>query len=183
MDYSRPMSSRAEKYTRVAVILHWILALLIIGMVLFGEDLIGKRDGTTFSISAHASFGIAIMGLSVLRVLWRLANAPPPHPATMKQWELTASKIIHGLFYAMMFLVPATGLLAFPYFASESAAATNATLFGIVPVPLLHLVDGWNFGQIHELGTKALYPLIALHVLAALKHQFIDRDGILKRMT
>jgi cytochrome b561 len=171
------------KYDKVAVLLHWIIAALMIYMVVFGEDLMNRYAANASGATWHASIGISILLLSVLRLLWRLANPPPPLPATMKPWEVKSSHAMHWLFYVMMIGLPLTGLLSFDERVFHIPMMGDATLFGLFPVPRPVLVQGWNWGGLHSLLSKVMYPLIGLHVLAALKHQFIDKDGLLKRMT
>jgi cytochrome b561 len=173
----------AMKYDKVAVLMHWIIAAMMIYMVVFGEDLMSRRATDASGATWHASIGIAILVLSILRLLWRLANPPPLLPATMKPWEIKASHGTHWLFYIMMIGLPLTGLLGFADQVTKVPAVASATVFGLFNVPQPVLVQGWNWGGLHSLMSNIMYPLVALHVLAALKHQFIDKDGLLKRMT
>ena len=169
-----------SKYDSIAMTLHWIVAILMVGMIFFGEALM-EEDGGTFLPSIHVSIGITILVLSVLRLLWRIMNPPPPLPATMAKWEQSISKLTHVLFYVLMIGLPLTGWLAFPEFLREEANMMGITVFGLFGVP-----SAPNFGEaakdIHEIGSNVAMILVILHVLAALKHQFVDRDGVLRRM-
>jgi cytochrome b561 len=172
-----------ERYDRVAVVLHWIIALLMIFMVFLGEDYIKGASVTAADATVHASIGIGILVLSVLRLAWRLYNPPPRLPATVKPWEVKASKITHVLFYGMMIALPLSGWFGYAAFAARRTNVAGATFFGITDVPLLTVGNGWSWGEFHEIGGKVMFALIVWHVLAALKHQFYDRDSLLWRMT
>jgi cytochrome b561 len=171
------------KYDRIAVLLHWFIAALMIYMVVFGEDLMSRRATDASGATWHASIGISILVLSLARLLWRLTHTPPALPTTMKNWEARLSHYAHYAFYFMMIGLPLTGLLGFGERASRVPIMSDATVFGLFPVPRLDILPGLNWDDVHGLLSKLMYPLIALHVLAALKHQFIDKDGLLKRMT
>lgn len=168
------------KYDVVAMALHWVIAILMIVMIFFGEDLM-EEDGGMLLPSLHVSIGATVLVLSVLRLLWRVMNPPPPLPAGMAPWEHTVSKLTHVLFYVLMIGLPLTGWLAFPEFLREEASMSGVNIFGVFGVPLAP-----NLGElpkvIHEIGSKVAMVLVFLHVVAALKHQFIDRDGVLRRM-
>ena len=110
-----------------------------------------------------------------------MTHTAPPYPVTMKRYEVIASKSIHGLFYLLMILIPLTGWLSFGGFLEELPAMAGVQIFGMYPVPAAP-VTGESFKELHEIGSNVAMALIILHVLAALKHQFLDRDGIFKRM-
>ena len=105
------------RYDGVAMIIHWLTAVLMIYMVFFGEDLIksgmraakaGDAANATFQPSIHVSIGITILLLTVLRVIWRLTHPAPAYPASMKHYEVVGSKALHGIFYLLLlyWLVP-----------------------------------------------------------------------------
>ena len=100
----------------------------------------------------------------------------------MKPWEVTVSHITHWLFYILMIGLPLTGLMSFTHHVPTEIILSGTTLFGIAPVPGLPDLGGVG-GNVHELASKALEALIILHVLAALKHQFWNKDSLLRRMS
>ncbi|MEL6379369.1 MAG: cytochrome b [Pseudomonadota bacterium] len=179
-----------ERYSRVAQALHWIIALLIIGQVIGGvamTKVLPKTDALTFEIyQLHKSFGITILLLSVARLGWRLTHRPPALPAEMPTWQKRVSHFTHVAFYGFMIAIPLSG------WAMVSVSPYNipTVLFEVIPWPHLPFWEGVDdkkpveavFKQVHELLGLAMVALLALHIGAALKHHFKDRDGVLARM-
>jgi cytochrome b561 len=169
------------RYTRVAIALHWLLAILIVGAFCVGlymADL--KMSPTRLKLfNYHKWAGITILALSALRLLWRLSHRPPADlPAP--RWQHQAAHVTHLALYALFFAVPLVG------WAYTSAAGFPVVLFGVLPLPdfvspdkaVAALIKPW-----HETLAWALAALVGLHVAAALQHQFIARDGLLRRMS
>jgi cytochrome b561 len=175
------MEKNVMRYTKVAIYLHWLIAILMIVMLFFGEDMIRGATGT-FYPSLHASLGISILILTLVRVWWRMQHSPPPQPTTMKSWEMRLSGFTHCLFYVLMIGLPLSGLLSFGHQVTREAILTGTTLFGVFGVPLLPDI-GSVANNIHGLGGKLGQVLVILHVVAALKHQFWDKDRLLARMS
>jgi cytochrome b561 len=183
------MAAQNPRYDAVAMVLHWVTALLLVFMLVFGEELmeagdeageLGEGLAGTFAPSLHVSIGAAILILTLLRIVWRLTHRAPPYPATMKPYERMAAGAIHGLFYLLLIGIPLTGWLAFGGFVTEEPAMAAVRLFGVFPI-----VAPASFGEIkelHEIGSNAIMVLAILHVLAAFKHQFVDGDGVFRRM-
>lgn len=175
------MPHSGVRYSTVAIALHWLIAVLMIPMLLFGEELM-EEDGGTFLPSIHVSIGVSILVLTILRLVWRIMNPPPPPPATMAAWEKAAATATHVLFYVLMVGLPLSGWLLVPEFIQDEPAMAGIRVLGLFPVPA-----GPNGGEVagfvHEVGSKVGIALVALHVIAALKHQFLDRDGTLRRMS
>ncbi len=172
------MQSQQLRYTNVAIALHWIIAILMVYMLFLGEGLIKNVQGTYYP-SIHASLGLSILILSVARLGWRLINAPPPD-VPMPQWQAKASNATHWLFYALMILLPLSGMADLDRRISRVPELANLTFFGAFPIP--HFSLTW-FGQLHDVGSKIGIALLLIHVAGALKHQFIDKDNLLRRMS
>jgi len=178
------MSISAQRYTTVAIILHWVTAVLIIYMLWFGEALIKDQRWLTPPVppsnpGLHASLGLLILILTVARIGWRLMNQPPAD-VPMPAWQITASHALHWAFYAVLFLIPLSGLAELGKFiAGKHPEYATLTFFGLFPMP--HYSMPW-FGSLHGLLTNLAWALLAVHVIAALKHQFIDKDNIIGRM-
>lgn len=175
----------ASRYHGLSILLHWVLALALITIFAVGvymADLPFSPQRLKL-INWHKWAGVSFLILSVLRLLWRLKQTPPELPpeiaANMPGWQMRAFHATHGLLYALFFIVPLIG------WAYSSAAGFPIVLFGAIPLPDLLSVDKELAKQIkpwHAASAFALAGLVVLHVAAALKHQWIDRDGLLLRM-
>jgi cytochrome b561 len=189
------MAQASEKYDRygtVAVLLHWAIALGIVANVVIGLDFPHHEPGTPFPpkpwLPLHISLGLSILVLSVVRLAWRLAHRPPPHPPTMKRWEIRLADAAHGLFYVLIILMPLSGWSIL----SAHQGAKWLSLFGI-PWPPLPIGDSFASGSVdklHDVAVTAhswltvqiLIGLLALHVGAVVKHHLFDRHPTIKRM-
>ena len=169
---------KATKYTKTAIALHWAMAAPIIALLLLGQQTMGSHD-IRFLPTVHASLGFVIVLMFGFRLFWRWRN-PPPALANGLHWEGRAARLAHAMLYAAMVLIPFTGWLAYTEHVRRSLGVRPASWFGF-KIPLLpDLGINWHF--IHNWGGKLVLALIALHIAAALKHHFFDRDDTLKRM-
>lgn len=174
-----------QRYHGVSILLHWVLALalvMIFAMGVYMADLPFSPQRLKL-INWHKWAGVSVLILSLVRLAWRLKQTPPDLPphvaANMPGWQMTAFHATHGLLYALFFIVPLVG------WAYSSAAGFSIVLFGVIPLPDLLSVDKELAVQIkpwHAVSAFTLAGLVVLHVAAALKHQWIDRDGLLLRM-
>ncbi|MDE2371763.1 MAG: cytochrome b [Burkholderiales bacterium] len=170
----------AQRYTLVAIALHWLLALMIIGSFSVGAYMADLPLSPTRLklFNYHKWAGITILALSALRLLWRLTHRPPPD-VPMPAWQARAAHLLHWALYALFFAVPLMG------WAYSSAAGFPVVVYGVLPLPDFVAPDRALADTLKELhGTLAwsLAVVVGLHVAAALKHQFVDRDGLLERM-
>ena len=180
-----------ERYTRVAMLLHWTVAVLIIANVALGWLAGFLPDAAVRpTINLHKSIGLTVLGLVALRILWRLTHRPPPFPASYAPAECVGAHAAHALLYVLILGIPLSGYLHDSAFAQ--AAQHPLTLFGLVEIPRLpafmalepttkQRVHGFFFAM-HVWLNYALYVLLALHVAGAMKHQLIDRKPELRRM-
>jgi cytochrome b561 len=179
------------RYTRTAMAFHWIVAALIIVNVLLALTWDFYPDAVVRpAIDTHKSIGITVLGLAIMRLLWRFTHRPPAVPAHHKRWERITAHGVHWLLYAIMFGMPLTGWIMDS--AYKDAATHPMFWFGLFEWPRLANVLAMNhdtkkmvhdsFGQIHENLSYFLYALVVLHIAGALKHQWIDRDRELLRM-
>ena len=173
----------SARYSKVAMLMHWLLALMIIGLISFGLLMTNENVPNRFALYQwHKSFGITVLFLSLFRLFWRLSHKPPALPEGMKPWEITASKLTHVGFYVFMIGMPLLG------WAMASASRFPRTdIFYIIPwVDLPFIPRDKNLEStlktLHELGGKIMIALIVLHIGAALKHQFVNQDNLLARM-
>lgn len=157
---------QAAGYSTLQITLHWVIAAFVAFQLLFGEGMTNVRDaaeegatpsGVDFAVSiGHYWFGVAILALVLVRMGVRLTQGVPPRPVATPAWMDWAAKLVHWAFYLMLVAMPVLGLLTV-YVSDE-------------------------FGDIHKLGKPVFLALIAVHVLAALCHQFIKKDGTLRRI-
>jgi cytochrome b561 len=178
-----------SRYSRVAIVLHWLIALLLIGNLVVGlwvldplmhsADPATKRLGFTV-IQLHKSVGLTVLVLAVVRLAWRLMNPPPPYPSHMTRAEVVLAKLSHWGFYGLMLALPLTGWTM----VSTGKLVLPIFYFGLFEVP--HLPVTRAMGRLAHEGHLILgwitLALIVLHVAAALKHHFWDRDDVLVRM-
>ena len=179
------MSTTESRYTGTAIALHWLLAVAILGMMAVGfymSDLQLSPQKLKL-YNWHKWAGVAILLLSVLRLVWRLTHRPPVLPqrieSAMPSWQRRAYHASHHLMYALFIIVPLMG------WAYSSMAGFPIVWFGVLPLPDFVAVDK-EFAQVikplHGWLAYTLLALVVVHVAAALKHHFIDRDGLLARM-
>lgn len=178
-----------SRYSAIAILFHWTIAILILTNLVLGWRMGFLKGMAQFDLfQLHKSIGITVLILSVARLAWRLGHRVPPLPAGMRRWERGLAHATHGFFYIMMIGMPLTG------WAMVSVSPWN------IPTLLWHRIPWPHIGFLHQLpsASKATVEavsgnvhlalafggaaLIALHVGAALKHQFITRDGLLGRM-
>ena len=164
----------------MAMTLHWVMAIIIIFLLVLGETLIGGH-GASWKATLHTSLGFLVLGLVFLRLLWRFKNPPPPPIAGTPHWQILATKFSHVMFYVLMIVIPMAGWLAYTEHVRRSLGVAPASFFWLTKIPLLPDF-GINFHLIHNWAGKAAIALIALHVLAAMKHHFYDKDSTLRRM-
>lgn len=180
-----------QTYTRVAVVLHWLIAVMIVTNVVLAWTWGHLPDAAVRpTIDIHKSIGVTVLGLATLRVLWRLTHPAPPMPKTYRKWEATASHLAHGLLYVVMLGLPLSGWIMDS--AWDQAATHPLHWFGLFEFPRIAPITALDpatrkqlhslFGTGHTLSAYALYALLSLHIAGALKHQFIDRERELQRM-
>lgn len=197
------MNQAPTRYTKVAIVLHALIALGIFAMFGIGwymSDLLKEAPKQTsfdlfnlgiytwnlatevsprnFYFNLHKSIGITLLALIAFRVYWRITHRPPAPLTSYKAWEIKLATGTHHLLYLLMILVPLAGLTMTLY------SKYGVTWFGI------HLIDGVDnktlrdlFKEVHESVGIILLVAIAIHILGALKHKFIDKDETLKRMS
>ncbi len=173
----------AASYDAVAISLHWLVAALIAAAFWMGLVMVDLPfSPLRFRLyNWHKWLGIAVLALSALRLMWRvLGHRPPPLPAGIPAWQLSAYRATHLVFYALFFLVPLLGWLY------TSAVGVPVVWLGWLPLPDLIAVNK-PFGDgvlkpLHSAAAYLLAGIVLVHTGAALKHHFVDRDRLLARM-
>jgi cytochrome b561 len=180
-----------EKYTRTAMVLHWLVATLIIlnFLIVWTVDSMPKSFERPM-IDLHKSFGITVLGLVLMRILWRLTHRPPPLPAAYPTWERLAAHGAHAALYVLILLQPLTGWIHDS--AWKGAPQHPLWLYGFIPWFRIGAVQDMDpattelmhalFGEIHGTLGTVLVVVFVVHVAGALKHQFLDREPELQRM-
>lgn len=197
------MNDTVERYTKTAIILHWLIALLIIAMLALGFwmhelpkdapktaafDLFNLGIYTmtlpepvsvrTFYFNLHKSIGVTLLVIILFRVFWRLMHVAPAFPDTMKAWEKKLADAGHKALYVLMLVMPLSGFVMSIY------SKWGIMWFGM---PLVKGLDNSGlreiFTEVHEITAWLLIIIIVLHVAAAIKHKVVDRDDVMKRMS
>lgn len=197
------MNNSVLRYSKTAVFLHWLIAIGIFGMFALGwyaSDLPKEApkqmaydlfdwgiytwqlteaiSPRSFYFNLHKSLGVTIFAIILIRVLWRLVNNPPELLDTYKKWEKTLATVVHRVLYGLLIAVPLSGLIMSIY------SKYGIKWFGL---PFIKGLDNNPmrefYKEAHEVIGIILLVFIAVHILGALKHKFIDKDNTLKRMS
>jgi len=176
-----PTRGPAARYTGIAQTLHWIIAALIVVQFTLAhtaEDLpLGAHKLAL--LARHKSFGMTILMLAVLRLVWRLTHPAPALPDGMNRVERVLAHATHYGFYILLFAMPLSGWMM------SSAKNYSVSWFGLFTWPNLLAQNDTAFEYLksaHYWLSKALFVIAILHVLAALKHHFWNKDDVLRRM-
>jgi cytochrome b561 len=175
-----PFRNTTRSWGSLSKTFHWLIVLLIINQWWIGEradELKGLAKLETLAL--HKSFGMTILMLAVLRLIWRLSNPTPDLTTETKPWGRVLARISHVLLYALIFAMPLTGWMM------SSAKNYPVSWFKMFQFPDLVAPAEQTFQQmrdLHHLLFAVLVGVALLHVAGALKHHFIDRNDVLKRM-
>ena len=180
-----------ERYSKPAVVLHWLIAIGVFLNLYSGlsfDDL--PKDKAASAFALHESIGISVLGLVLLRVLWRFAHRPPAPLLTLRLWERRLSVGIHHLLYLLLVLIPLSGWLtasahngaeSHPLVLFNTVQWFNLSVFGGMAPAARHQAHE-ALGSVHSACAWVLMGALVLHVAGALKHQFFDGDKMLQRM-
>jgi cytochrome b561 len=171
-----------QTYNGIAKTLHWLVFALMSGAFVVGFYMadLPLSPSKLQLVAWHKWTGVTIFLLVLLRLTWRLMNPPPPQTAQMPPWQLQASEAMHRLLYILMLAMPLSGWLM------SSAKGVPTVWFGLLQLPDLLEKNkplGKALEEVHGALAWIILAFVAVHVLAALKHHFIDRDDVLARMT
>ena len=170
------------RYGNVAIALHWIIAALVLVMIGLGFYMSDIPRGTpdrSFYFNLHKSIGLTVALIVLFRIWWRHKNPPPPLPASMPAWQVTASKISHALLYMCLIMMPVAG------FTASQFTKYGVTYFGMFKIPPMGPENKvlWDFFQgVHENTAYVLVFVLVVHILAALYHFLVVKDGVFQRM-
>ena len=176
-----PTENSSERYGAIAQALHWIVAALVVTQFILASlaDDLPLGAAKLAMLARHKSVGMTILMLAVLRLVWRIGHAPPALPTAMPQYEKRLARITHGLMYLLLFAMPLSGWLM------SSAKNYPVSWFGLFAWPNLIAPDPVKFDflkETHEVLATTLFCVALLHIAAALKHHFYDKNDVLRRM-
>ncbi len=173
--------SEPEAFGPVAVFLHWFIAGCIVLSVAFGliSGYADTAEVTRATMEIHQSIGVTIFLLALARLVWRLTHRAPPLPEAMPRGQKVAAAITHGTLYLILFAMPLTGYVGL---AARGRPITIFWLFDLPNVVTRSLKLSASYQNIHDNLQYFLYALLVLHAGAALYHQFVIKDGLLRRM-
>lgn len=174
-------AARPVRYTRIAIGLHWVTVALIIAAWGLGLNMVDLplSPQKLKVYSWHKWTGVTIFLLTFSRLAWRAAHRPPALPHSMPGWQMRAAAASHALLYTLLFAIPLSGWLF------SSASGVPVVYLGLVQLPDLVGRDkalAALLKQVHVVLNWTLLAAVCIHVAAALKHQLVDRDGVLARM-
>jgi cytochrome b561 len=170
-----------QNYGLIPSLLHWIMAVLIIGLLILGLYM----TGLSISLQKlklygwHKEFGILVLMLALMRVLWRLADISPLLPDYMPRSQKIAARVVHYLLYLFMFAMPITGWLV------TSAAGVPVSFFGLFVLPnLISANESYRvlFANIHTWIAYGLMGLIGLHIVATIHHYIFHKHNLIRRI-
>lgn len=182
------LANTPASYGSAARALHWLTALLIVSAIalgLYAEDLPRDTEAAAATLrtiySAHKTIGVATFFVALIRILWAFSQPKPAPLHPERRAETLAAEVVHWALYGAMLIMPASGWVLH---AAEAGFAPILWPFG-QGLPFVPKSEGVAHGAeaVHKLSALVLYGAIGLHVLGALKHALIDRDGTLARMT
>jgi cytochrome b561 len=170
-----------DRYSGISQALHWLIALLAFGQLAMGKffEVEAEESGEGL-FGWHTSLGLLVLTLMLVRLAWRVTHAVPRLPPTTPAWQQAVARATHMAFYALLIVLPLSG------WALTSVEGDPVTFLGWLPVPALPVGGGEEMEdfieETHEVLGNVLLVLAGLHVMAGLKHHFIDRDNTLRRM-
>jgi cytochrome b561 len=196
------MNYDTTRYTKTAKILHWLIALGILGMFALGWFMEGlpkeapkqmaydlfdwgiytwqlaeEASPRTFYFNLHKSIGVTIFALILIRIFWRITHKPPALLASYKAWERKLANGAHHLLYLLMVALPLSGIIMATY------SKYGIKWFGLEFIKGLDNKDMRElFKEVHEIVGIIILLVIIVHIIGALKHKFIDKDETLNRM-
>lgn len=174
--------TRTTGYTATAKALHWLVVLLLIVQYAIAWNMphIGRNTVPNTIINLHFSFGVVILLALIVRLIWKWTRPEPTPLAGIPPWQITTARIVHYFLYLLLIVIPVLGWM------NASFRGFDVSLFGFLTVPKLLATRASGFawtGDFHIfISYYVLLPLVGLHVLAALYHEFVRHDGVLRRM-
>ena len=174
--------STARRYSIGAMIFHWVIAIAVIVNWRLAENAehAEAMEDKIAIFANHKALGILILLLTLGRLAWRMTHPVPPLPSGLANWEAKLARTVHVLFYVFLIGLPLGGWLA------NSMGGNEVDMFGLFTIPPLPIGENADASKaifgLHATGGSVFIYLIALHILGALKHTFVDKNGGIFRM-
>jgi cytochrome b561 len=171
-----------SSYGIVSILLHWIMAVLIIGLFVLGLYMVDLDYYSKWYNAApwwHKSIGMLVFALLLFRLVWLMSNVHPAPLESYKSWEIKAAKATHYSFYILLIIICISGYLI------STAKGASIDIFGWFSIPAIISFSKYQAdisGEIHEIAAYVMAFLFLLHVCATFKHHFIDKDVTLIRI-
>jgi len=183
-----------ERYTRTAIVFHWVIAFFVVTNIALAWTFKtwDDRPWTQSVTNTHKTIGITVLGLALMRLLWRLGHRPPPLSPAIPRWQVRAARFGHASLYFMIFAMPLSGWIYDS--AWEWAAEVPIDFWGLFEMPRIPWIMDMPpgpakeaidvvAGKVHVTLSYVLYGLLAAHLAGAAKHQWFDRVPTLQRIT
>ena len=183
-DEPAPVPASSARYSFAARLLHWIVAAFVICMIPLGLYMVSRGAATNFDAvtgrlyDLHKLAGFTVLWLIVLRLFVRIRRGAPPPVETLTPPERIASNAVHHVLYVLLLVVPVLGWAGISAYPALS-------IFGLFNLPAILPADeplANKILSVHGLLAQGLGILALIHIAAALRHRFIKRDGVLRRM-
>lgn len=170
-----------EKYSGLAQLLHWLISALIVAQfaLVWSAEALPRGDTQTTLMLSHKSVGMTVLLLAIVRLAWRFLHKPPAFPATMSEGEKWLARLTHWALYLLIFIMPLSGWLM------SSTGGRSVQWFWTFTFPdLMAKNEALHeaFEETHEILAWTLLVLASFHVLAAIWHMVVKKDGLLRRM-
>jgi len=181
-----------DRYTRTAIVFHWLIAAAVISNIILAWifHTVPAEIAQPYT-NAHKTIGITVLGLALMRLLWRIGHRPPPFSPSLPRWQVVAARAGHAALYFIILAMPLSGWIYDS--AWEYAADVPIDVFGLFEMPRIPWVANIPAepkkaldivaGKVHVWLSYLLYVLLAAHLIGAFKHQWLDRVPTLQRMT
>lgn len=170
----------SARFGAISIVNHWVIAVLIIGMLVFGLyiDSLGRGPQQLALLQTHKAIGVIVLVLAAWRVLWRIVQGFPNEVAQMPRWQRVSARVVHIALLTAILVMPIAG------YVTSSTGGHPISMFRLFNMPALPKNEAVSAAAatVHSVVAYILIVLICLHVAAALKHHLVDRDATLKRM-
>ena len=175
--------SSVKKYHKSIITLHWLIAIIVFILIGLGLNMVDIERGTpqrAFYYNLHKSFGLTLLLLMIARIYLRVKFKSPPLPSSISLFQQTVAKASHFILYISLILMPLSGLIASQF------TKYGVKYFGLFKIPPLFSENKFYynlFQDLHKAFAIVIMIMICIHILAALKHIFVDKDEIFQRIS